>query len=206
MFQYLKPEIHCIPTYTIADMSWKLQNPSTGTLLDLPLLCVLDTFIFVHSQKSYSLQSPRLISSWPGIWQLYCPRMQALFCLPSIIWHMHKVQHITDDEWSERRGSWQPNISLHHTLIFHKTKLVIYCVLQLKTCRHYTAWTAFLYLHYGLKFLQINIKDISILTNMIKNKDTRPKVYIPVLKLTILEMSTNEIKLIKCVYVSHISF
>jgi len=60
--------------------------------------------------------------------------------------------------------------SLHHTLIFHKTKLVIYCVLQLKTCRHYTACTAFLYLHNGLKFLQTNIKDISILTITIKNK------------------------------------
>jgi len=39
---------------------------------------------------------------------------------------------------------------------------------------------------------------------MIKNKDTRSMVYIPVLKVTILEMSTNEIKLIKYVYISHI--
>lgn len=96
--------------------------------------------------------------------------------------------------------------SLHHTLIFHKTKLVIYCLLQLKTCRHYTACTAFLYLHHGLKFLQINIKDISTSSITIKNKDTRPMVYSPVLKVTILEMSANEIKLIKCVYVSNVSF
>jgi hypothetical protein len=41
---------------------------------------------------------------------------------------------------------------------------------------------------------------------MIKNKDTRPTVYTLVLKVTILENSTNEIKLIRCEYVSHISF
>lgn len=96
--------------------------------------------------------------------------------------------------------------SLHHILIFHKTKEVIYCVLYLKTCKHYIDWTAFLDLHYGLKYLQINIKGISTLTITIKNKDTSPVVYIPVLKVTILEMSTNEIKLVKCVYVAHIPF
>lgn len=40
---------------------------------------------------------------------------------------------------------------------------------------------------------------LKTLTITIKNKDTRPMVNIPVLKVTILEMSTNEIKLIKCV-------
>ena len=40
---------------------------------------------------------------------------------------------------------------------------------------------------------------------MIKNKDTRPMVYSPVLKVTILEMSANEIKLIVFMYHIYLS-
>ena len=85
----LKSKFHYITTSSAGVCTENFES-EFATLLDLPLLYVLATFISVHSEKSYSLHSPRLTSARPEIWQLYCQRIQALFSLPSIIWH-HSV-------------------------------------------------------------------------------------------------------------------